>query len=113
MQHRVAHFIEEHGMHATQRRKRVRWVGFTGLLSLMAIAAGCGGSGDDDTDGRAYWSVVAADFNGDGRIDVAGSYQRADNRPTKATWPCSSKTRQHPATSHRHGYIASATTHSR
>ena len=68
-------------MHATQRRKRGRWAGFTGLLSLMAITAGCGGSGDDDTDGRAYWSVVAADFNGDGRIDVAGSYSEGGQPP--------------------------------
>jgi len=45
-----------------------------GPLLLAATVAGCGSSGDDYVQGWAYWSVVAADFNGDGLVDIAGSY---------------------------------------
>jgi len=68
-------------MQPIERRTDARWAGFAIPLLLMAIATGCGGSGDDYTQGRAYWSVVAADFNGDGRIDIAGSYSEGGEPP--------------------------------
>ena len=58
-----------------------RIAGFASLLSAVAISAGCGGSEDDYTVGRAYWSVVAADFDGDGRMDIAGSYSGGGEPP--------------------------------
>jgi len=61
-------------MHPTQWRTARRWTGLMGPLLLAATVAGCGSSGDDYVQGWAYWSVVAADFNGDGLVDIAGSY---------------------------------------
>jgi hypothetical protein len=47
---------------------------------VLATAGGCGGS-DDDADGRAYWSGVAADLDGDGRIDIAASFHEGGSPP--------------------------------
>lgn len=66
-----------------QPRKRCRWrsrTGFGDLLLVLAAAAGCGGS-DDYVDGRAYWSGVAADLDGDGRIDIAVSFHDDGSPP--------------------------------
>jgi hypothetical protein len=68
-------------MHAPEQALAWRWTGCAGLLWVLATFAGCGGSGDDYTPGRAYWSVVAADFNGDGRMDIAGSYSDGGEPP--------------------------------
>jgi len=68
-------------MHTREQGLARQRTGCAGLLLVMAITAGCGGSGDDYTDGRAYWSVVAADFDGDGRMDIAGSYSGGGEPP--------------------------------
>lgn len=55
----------------------VRLDGRVGLASIVlcaVMAAGCGQSGEDYIEGQAYWSVVAADFDFDGWIDIAASY---------------------------------------
>jgi len=60
-----------------------RWcsrASLAGLLLVLAAAAGCGGS-DDYVDGRAYWSGVAADLDGDGRIDIAASFAEGGSPP--------------------------------
>jgi hypothetical protein len=61
------------------RRWRSR-ANIAGLLLVLAAAAGCGGSGDY-VDGRAYWSGVAADLDGDGRIDIATSVAEGGSPP--------------------------------
>jgi hypothetical protein len=56
------------------------WAGVGGLLLLLAAYAGCGGS-DDYVDGRTYWSGVAADLDGDGRVDIAASFAEGGSPP--------------------------------
>ncbi|WP_298829264.1 VCBS repeat-containing protein [uncultured Piscinibacter sp.] len=67
-------FRKEDCVRPSERRLARRCTGFAGLLLAVATTAGCGGSPEDYTVGRAYWSVTAADFDGDGRIDIAGTF---------------------------------------
>ena len=75
---RAAWFL--HWMCPNECRLTTSWTGIAGLLVVIAATAGCGGSGDRYTDGQSYWSVAAADFNGDGRIDIAAS-SSGDGQP--------------------------------
>ena len=57
-----------------------RWPWILAVLFGLSAIGGCGGSTQSYTAGTAYWSVVAADFDGDGLTDIAGSYA-ADGEP--------------------------------
>jgi hypothetical protein len=71
-------------MRRVQVLQLLRWSWLLALACGLAVIGACG-SGSSDESAESYWSVVVADFDGDGLMDVAASSSGDGSPPHPGT----------------------------